>query len=113
MSKKKKQRIRMVDMSARLNIEIISTTDDNESQILENDLKEIEISVEKRMQLYETEIREMFLSIANESVIETPKHGSSYFIEKYEDMIDRNSNNIIRRMQLLKGYLLKIDSDSE
>lgn len=112
MSKKKKKDATIVDMSARLNVKILSTTSD-EADILEKDLQEIEIIVEKRMQSYELEIREMILSTMNESIIVASERNSSYFIERYQDMIDRNNKNILKRMQTFQGYLMDSKSIKE
>lgn len=112
MSKKKKKNPTMVNMSARLNIKIASTIDD-ETDELNKDLAEIQITVERRMQSYEAEIKAMYISLLSESVITTPTRDSSYFIEKYQDMIDRNAQNIINRMRRIQGYLQEVESEKD
>ena len=105
MQKKRKHKIHMVDMSGRLNLEIFPATIEEE-EIFRLELTEIEISVEKRMSLYEKNLKEMIISVMSEPIVTTTEQDSLYFIEKYEEFIkNRNSNNIKNRLEQYQLYL--------
>lgn len=109
MSKKKKKDVHMIDMSARLNVKVVSATQE-ETIALQHELDEIEISVAKRMELYEKNLKNIISSVINEGLNSQTEKDSMYFIEKYEDYIEnRNHNNIKNRLEQYKLYIEEQD----
>lgn len=105
MPKKKKKENHMIDISGRINIKVVAATAE-EIEHFEHELRDIEMSVEKRMKQYEEEINRMMIEATSADIITVTEEDALYFIETYEKIfVDRNSQNIINR---LKQYLLCI-----
>lgn len=104
MAKKKKKEIVMVDMSARLNIKVIESTEEESIQ-LQKELEEMELSIQRKMQRYECEIRELFMSSWDDDIVSSRKRDSDYFISTYEN-IYKNCNNDHIKNRLKKISLL-------
>lgn len=99
MAKKKKKKVVMIDMTSRLNIKIVESTEE-EHLLLQRDLDEMEINIQKRMQRYEEEIRELILSVENSKIIPIDKRDSEYFISTYEKVFaNRNADHIKNRIK--------------
>lgn len=108
MHKKKKN---MIDMSPRLNVKIIPGTT-KESSDLQRELDEINIIVEKKMQLYEEHLRTHIMSVISEEII-VSNQDVEYFINTYQKMIEnRNSDNIKNRMKQYRAYLTESQSEN-
>ena len=111
MYKKKKKERTMIDMRARLNIKIIPGTA-KESSDLQKELDEINIIVEKRMQLYEEHLRTHIMSVMSEEII-VSNRDVDYFINTYQKMIEnRNIDNIKNRMKQYHAYLTESQNEN-
>lgn len=105
MIKKRKNKATMIDMSSRKNVKIVPATQE-EIILMHKELEEVSTAVEKRMERYESDIRELFISVSHEEIITVTEDDASYFISKYEDMIkNRNSKNISNRIKQYQFFL--------
>ena len=106
MIKYKKKEIHMVDISGRMQIEIIHEEyTPNDEEEWENEIKEINQKAEERMRKYEEKLQKMFITARSDAHSSTEKD-ADYFIHKYGDrFIDRNSENIKNRLELFNKYL--------
>lgn len=105
MSKKRKKDSKMIDMSFKCNIRIVSSSEEDDKTFYK-ELEELDISVEKRMERYEARIRATFQSALSEELITVTDHDSSYFINTYGSMIEnRNDENIKKRIAQYQAYL--------
>ncbi len=110
MYKKRKKELNMVDMKARLHMKIIPGTPE-ESNILQKELDEINIAVEKRMQLYEKNLKDNIHSIMSGNVI-VSNDEVEYFINTYQSMIEnRNIDNIKNRLAEYNAYISESQSN--
>ena len=104
MPKRKKKDVTMIDMTARLNVKITPGTYE-ESINFQKELDEINILVEKRMQLYEQHLHTTISSIMNDEIV-VSYQDVKYFISTYEKMVEnRNIENIKNRMEQYNMYL--------
>lgn len=111
MAKYKKREVHMIDMSERLKIKIVPGTDE-EDKLWEEALKDIEQKIERRMQSYEKNLKEMIIAARSETYIEVTEDDSAYFIRKYsEKFIGRNPDNIKNRIEQYKLYINEQDTN--
>lgn len=111
MAKYKKQEVHMVDMSGRLKMKIIHEEFTSEDELeWECEMEEMNKKIEQRMLRYEQELRNLFISAANEPCINDSKRDDEYFIKTYgEKFIGRNPDNIKNRLELYNKYLEEQD----
>lgn len=107
MGKYKKKEIHIVDMSGKLNIEIIHTeTTDEDIDRAMKEYEESRLRIEQRMKMYEQYIKQLFISASSEEHISVTVEDGDYFIEKYgEKFLGRNSKNIENRLALYEKYI--------
>lgn len=110
MSKKKKKSARMIDMSARLNIEIIPSSAEEMIQ-LEKELDELTFNIQNKVNKYENSLYGSIEKIlADKCYINIDeKKTSSYFIEKYEDMLEqRNIEHVKNKIRSIRTLFKKV-----
>lgn len=98
MAKKNKKEIKMIDMSERLNVEIIPATDEEIIET-EKELEELNLIIIKKIEEYNSYLSKMIREFLKEDTICNEKEDiqkkSLYFIEKYDTFLkNRNVSNI-------------------
>lgn len=101
----KKEKVHMIDMSSRLEMEIIHEeyTSEDEKE-WEREIIEMDKKMEEHMRRYEENLKLLFSSAISDT--QTPEKDADYFIREYgERFIGRNPDNIKNRLKLYNKYL--------
>lgn len=103
MAKRKKVQIQMIDLSPRLYVEVVPSTEE-EKQQTDKELHDLNSRIIKAMKEYEDNFPNKVSSILkNQSKVEVLD--STHYIEKYKkELENRDSGHVQQKIQKIKQY---------
>lgn len=110
MAKRYKKEVRMIDMSARMKVEIIPATKDELEQA-EKELEELNQNIEEKMKKYSSNLSKRiidYLEDNEDNEQDIDDKNAAYFLEKYQIMLNRSTSNVQDKIEQYEEILQKV-----
>ena len=105
MSKRAKKEVKMIDMSARMQVEVIPATEEEIMQ-LTYELNELTKKIQDTISSYEHNLSRIIENMMLEDLESDESENSSHFIRKYQDVLEKkNHEHIQEKLELYQSYL--------
>ena len=101
----------MIDMSARMKVEVIPATE-AELEQANRELDELNQNIEKKMEKFATNLSKKIIESLKENDQELEDKDASYFLEKYEIMLKRSSSNVQDKINEYEEVLKTVRKDT-
>lgn len=107
MAKRNKKEVRMIDMSARMKVEIIPATEDELEQA-KKELEELNQNIEEKMKKYSSNLSKRIIDCLKDNEQDMDDKDAAYFLEKYQIMLNRSTSNVQDKIDQYEEILQKV-----